>query len=106
MVHVDSATWNVAGSKGPDVASGASGAQSVERALAVLRCLGAAGDDLGVSELATRTGLAVSTTHRLLQALRADGIVEQDERTHRYHLGAGLVALGRRAEAILGDDHA
>ncbi len=85
------------------MASGASGAQSVERALAVLRCLDAAGHDLGVSELATRAGLTVSTTHRLLQALRVDGIVDQDERTHRYHLGAGLVALGRRAEAILTD---
>ena len=85
------------------MASGASGAQSVERALAVLRCLDAAGDDLGVSELAARAGLTVSTTHRLLQALRTDGIVDQDERTHRYHLGPGLVALGRRAEAILTD---
>lgn len=83
------------------MAPGASGAQSVERALAVLRCLGSASDDLGVSELAARTGLTVSTTHRLLQALRADGIVDQDERTHRYHLGAALVALGRRAEAVL-----
>ena len=38
--------------------------------------------------------LSVSTAHRLLQALRADGLVAQDPRTERYHLGAGLVALG------------
>ena len=82
-----------------------SGAQSVERALAVVRCLAAADDDLGVSDVAARTSLTVSTAHRLLQALRADGLVAQDPRTERYHLGAGLVALGRRAEARVPFDH-
>ena len=76
-----------------------SGSQSVERALAVLRCLAAADDDLGVSDVAVRTELSNSTAHRLLQALRSDGLVAQDPRTDRYHLGPGLVALGRRAEA-------
>ena len=59
----------------------------------------AADDDLGVSDVAARTGLSNSTAHRLLQALRGDGLVAQDARTDRYHLGPGLVALGRRAEA-------
>lgn len=76
-----------------------SGAQSVERALAVLRCLAAADHDLGVSDVATATDLSASTAHRLLQALRSDGLVAQDSRTERYHLGPGLVALGRRADA-------
>jgi IclR family transcriptional regulator, acetate operon repressor len=82
-----------------------SGSQSVERALAVVRCLAAADDDLGVTDVATRTALTVSTAHRLLQALRADGLVAQDPRTERYHLGPGLVALGRRAEARVPFDH-
>jgi IclR family transcriptional regulator, acetate operon repressor len=80
-------------------ATSRTGAQSVERALAVLRCLAAADEDLGVSDVAARTELSVSTTHRLLQALRIDGLVAQDQRSERYHLGPGLVALGRRAEA-------
>jgi DNA-binding IclR family transcriptional regulator len=83
----------------------ARGSQSVERALAVLRCLAAGDDDLGVTDVATRTGLSVSTTHRLLQALRRDGLVAQDPRTERYHLGPALIALGRRAEARLPFDH-
>ena len=70
-----------------------------------MRCLAAADDDLGVTDLAARVALSVSTTHRLLQALRADGLVAQDPRTERYHLGAGLVALGRRAEARLPFGH-
>jgi DNA-binding IclR family transcriptional regulator len=81
------------------------GSQSVERALAIVRCLAAADDDLGVTDVATRVSLSVSTAHRLLQALRADGLVAQDPRTERYHLGPGLVALGRRAEARLPFDH-
>jgi DNA-binding IclR family transcriptional regulator len=81
-----------------------SGSQSVERALAVLQRIAEADDDVGVSEIAARTGLSVSTAHRLIQALRAAGIVAQDERSERYHLGPGAVALGRRAEARLGFD--
>ena len=81
------------------------GSQSVERALAVVRCLAAADEDLGVTDIAARTSLTVSTTHRLLQALRGDGLVAQDPRTERYHLGPGLVALGRRAEVRLPFDH-
>jgi len=81
-----------------------SGSQSVERALAVLSCIAEAADDIGVSEIAARTGLSISTAHRLVQALRTAGYVAQDERTERYHLGPGAVALGRRAEARLGFD--
>jgi len=81
------------------------GSQSVERALAVVRCLAAADDDLGVSDVAARSALSVSTAHRLLQALRSDGLVAQDPRTERYHLGPGLVALGRRAEARVPFQH-
>jgi IclR family transcriptional regulator, acetate operon repressor len=81
-----------------------SGSQSVERALGVLRGIAEAEDDLGVSEIASRTGLSVSTAHRLVQALKAAGLVAQDERSERYHLGPGAVALGRRAEARLGFD--
>ena len=81
-----------------------SGSQSVERALAVLQHIAQADDDVGVSEIAIRTGLSISTAHRLIQALRGAGLVSQDERTERYHLGPGAVALGRRAEARLGFD--
>jgi IclR family transcriptional regulator, acetate operon repressor len=76
----------------------------VERALAVLQRIAESDDDIGVSELAARTDLSVSTAHRLVQALRTAGLVAQDERSERYHLGPGAVALGRRAEARLGFD--
>lgn len=79
-----------------------SGAQSVERALSVLRSLAASPDDLGVSEIAASTGLSVSTAHRLTRALCAGGLLAQDVRSERYQLGPALVALGRIAEERLG----
>lgn len=79
-----------------------SGAQSVERALAVLRCFEQVDRSLGVSELAATTGLSVSTAHRLTRALCAGGLLMQDPRSERYQLGPVLVVLGRRAEEQLG----
>lgn len=79
-----------------------SGTQSVERALAVLHTIDAAGGDIGVSEIAQRSGLTISTAHRLTRALCEGGLVTQDPRTERYQLGPALVLLGRRAEERLG----
>jgi IclR family acetate operon transcriptional repressor len=79
-----------------------SGAQSVERALAVLHCFERADRSLGVSELAAATGLTISTTHRLTRALCAGGLLMQDPRSERYQLGPMVVVLGRRAEEHLG----
>ena len=78
------------------------GAQAVERAMAILRCFDDADDDLGISEIATRTGLRVSTAHRIVRALCGDGFMDQDRRTDRYRLGRTLVLLGQRASAQLG----
>lgn len=80
------------------------GSQAVERALAVLDCFATTDGDLGVTDVAARSGLSVSTAHRLMRALHDAGLLAQDGRTERYHLGAVLVALGRRAEAHLGFD--
>jgi IclR family transcriptional regulator, acetate operon repressor len=80
---------------------GRTGTQAVDRALRVLGLLESAPEDLGVTSLAAASGLTVSTTHRLLKALAAAGLVAQDRVTERYHLGAGLVSLGRRAEERL-----
>ncbi|MDQ3468651.1 MAG: helix-turn-helix domain-containing protein, partial [Actinomycetota bacterium] len=80
------------------------GAQAVERALAVLDCFATSDGDNGVSDIAALTGLSISTTHRLMRALLRAGLLAQDDRTERYHLSVVLVALGRRAEAHLGFD--
>jgi len=74
--------------------------QSLDRALDLLEALGAA-DELGVSELAGRTGLVPSTAHRLLTTLVARRFVSQTERG-RYQLGPMFLELtsGRDDPAV------
>ena len=81
-----------------------SGTQAIDRALGLLRVFEAADGDLGITALASACGLTISTTHRLVKALTMAGLVAQDPGTERYHLGASLVTLGRRAESRLGID--
>jgi DNA-binding IclR family transcriptional regulator len=66
--------------------------QSLDRALDVLEALAASGE-LGVSEVAARTGLVVSTTHRLLSGLTHRGYVAQNPTTGRYLLGFKVLEL-------------
>jgi DNA-binding IclR family transcriptional regulator len=72
--------------------------QSLDRALDVLETLGAAGE-LGVSEVAERTGLVVSTTHRLLASLAARGYVRQAAAHGRYALGFKVLELASGVQA-------
>jgi DNA-binding IclR family transcriptional regulator len=57
---------------------------SLQRSFALIRAL-AASPEGGerVTQLAKDVGLTQGTAHRLLKALMAEGMVEQDERTKR-----------------------
>jgi DNA-binding IclR family transcriptional regulator len=72
--------------------------QSVDRALDVLEALGAA-DHLGVSEVAARTGLVVSTAHRLLAGLADRGYVRQTAAHGHYALGFKVLELAGTVQA-------
>lgn len=82
------------------------GAQSVDRAMKLLRLVGDAG-----AEGATLVGLSAAmslpkpTCRRLLLALVRADMVEQTVHGHRYWLGAQLFALASRSESghILGE---
>ena len=74
------------------------GAQAIARAASLLRLVSAGGaDGRGVQELARDAGLTRSTAHRLLSALRAEGLVDQDERTARWLPGPELFLMGAAA---------
>jgi IclR family KDG regulon transcriptional repressor len=77
--------------------------QSLERAFDLLEAL-AAGGELGVTELANRTGLVPSTAHRLLHTLAKRGYVSQSSESGRYLLGYKVVevasGLERRLERL------
>ncbi|WJS86510.1 helix-turn-helix domain-containing protein [Paracoccus sp. TOH] len=77
----------------PEPAGG--GAQAVARALSLLSLVGRGGSaGLGLTELAGAAGLTRPTVRRLLLALAAARMVEQDRRTRRYHLGPEAYLLG------------
>src|SRR5947209_20479924 len=67
--------------------------QSVDKALAVLWAFEGDAPDLGVGDLARKTGLGASTVSRLLGSFVAGGLVTRDEASGRYRLGLGLVRL-------------
>jgi IclR family acetate operon transcriptional repressor len=75
-----------------------SGVQAIDRAVAILRCFGAGAPELGISEIARATGLATSTTHRLLAALQHNRLVRQTAH-RRYALGPLFVQLAGGAAA-------
>jgi IclR family acetate operon transcriptional repressor len=68
------------------------GVQSIDRAVAILRCFDGRKPELGISELARSTGLSTSTVHRLLRAMQENHLVRQTG-TKRYGLGPLLLQL-------------
>jgi DNA-binding IclR family transcriptional regulator len=80
----------------------AAGTRSVERALDVLRAVGEARAEPGLSDLADGLGLHKTTVFRLLGALeRAEFVVKDDER-QRYQLGPALFRLATQARRATG----
>lgn len=72
------------------------GVKSVTAALDVLDCFIEA-DELGVSDIARRLGVAKSTAHRLLTSLCARGLADKNPETGQYRLGLHLFELGQLA---------
>ncbi|RUW97142.1 IclR family transcriptional regulator, partial [Mesorhizobium sp. M8A.F.Ca.ET.059.01.1.1] len=72
---------------------------TVGKAISLLELFTVAEPELGLSDLARRSGFDKATTRRLLVALTGHGLVEQDAATRHYRLGAGLSRLARIREA-------
>jgi DNA-binding IclR family transcriptional regulator len=79
-----------------DRGSADGGLKSVLHALDLLDCF-AVDEELGVSDIARRLGVAKSTAHRLLTTLCARGLTEQNPETGQYRLGLHLFELGQIA---------
>jgi DNA-binding IclR family transcriptional regulator len=67
---------------------------SVATAFRLLNAFSEEEDEIGVSALAKRLGLAKSTVHRLAVTLVAEGILEQNPENEKYRLGINLFRLG------------
>lgn len=71
--------------------------QSVQRTLDLMEALAAAQGEVSITHLAARTGLHVSTVHRLLSTLVHRGYVRQNPESARYYLGSKLALLAEGA---------
>jgi DNA-binding IclR family transcriptional regulator len=76
----------------------ASGSQSLERGLDILEMIAAEGADVGVRELARRSGLSPTIVQRLISSLALRGYIEKNSETSRYRLGHRSLALGASGE--------
>jgi DNA-binding IclR family transcriptional regulator len=70
------------------------GAQAIARASSLLRLVSATTDGVPLHRLAADAGLSRSTVHRLLTALRVEGLVDQDPVTSRWTPGPELYLMG------------
>lgn len=77
------------------------GVQSLDRAFAILETMADAGGVIGVSQLATDSGLPLATIHRLVRTLVDLGYVRQ-EPSRQYSLGPRLMRLADSSTKRLG----
>lgn len=76
------------------------GAQAIARAAHLLRLVTASGEGgAALHDLAAAAELSRSTAHRLLTALRAEGLVDRDAETARWMPGPELFLMGTVAAA-------
>lgn len=94
MPRTDRGAPSGAPEEGRDDRPARSSVQSIDRAVAILRCFDSRHPSLGISEIARTTGLSTSTTHRLLLAMTANRLLAQAP-DRRYRPGPLLVQLGR-----------
>ena len=77
-------------------------AGSLPRAFMILRHLARqAAHGARVTQIAKDLGLTQTTAHRVLQALVAEGVVQQDERTRHYALSLEFFALAACAGDVM-----
>lgn len=76
------------------------GAQAIARAARLLRLVTAGGKTgVALQDLASAADLSRSTAHRLLTALRAEGLVDRDAHSARWMPGPELYLMGTVAAA-------
>src|SRR6478609_1398090 len=77
------------------------GVQSIERAFTILETLATGGGVMGLSALATESGLPLPTIHRLVRTLVDLGYMRQ-EPSRQYALGPRILLLAESSSRLLG----
>ena len=73
------------------------GAQAALRAVRLLKLFTAEQPELPLGEVSKLAGLNKTTTHRLLQALHSESLLDRNASNGAYRLGPALMALGVQA---------
>ncbi|MEL7185888.1 MAG: IclR family transcriptional regulator [Pseudomonadota bacterium] len=73
------------------------GAQAALRAIRLLKQFTAEKPELQLAEISASANLNKTTTHRLLQALHSEELLERNPANGAYRLGRGMMALGVQA---------
>jgi DNA-binding IclR family transcriptional regulator len=80
-------------------ASTRTGTQSIERVVGMLRVVASRGRrGMRIADVASTSGLPMSTCFRMLQRLEMEGLVSRDLLTRKYFLGPLLYELGLLAQ--------
>ena len=75
--------------------AGATGVQSIERTIAIVRAVAQFHrEGARLVDISRSLGITTPTAHRILQALVRAGWVEQDQQRRRFYLGVEIHALG------------
>lgn len=77
--------------------SGQEGVQAIARTAEILRALCGTPGGMTQAELCEQVGLARSTVHRLLTAMRDEGLVETSGPRSRYRLGPAIQRMAAAA---------
>lgn len=73
------------------------GAQAALRAIRLLKLFTAEAPELQLAEISGLSSLNKTTTHRLLQALLSEELLDRNPGSGAYRLGPGMMALGVQA---------
>jgi len=73
------------------------GAQAALRAIRLLKLFTAEAPELQLAQISSMSALNKTTTHRLLQALHSEELLDRNPGTGAYRLGPGMMALGVQA---------
>jgi IclR family acetate operon transcriptional repressor len=89
-----------ASTNGSETKARSGSVQSIERAFALLETMADNGGMMGLSQLATTSGLPLPTIHRLVRTLVDLGYLRQ-EPSRQYVLGPRLIRLGESSSTML-----
>jgi len=65
----------------------------LQKSIRILKCFSEKNKTLSLNDLCKKTGLAKTTTHRIIKTLIFEGWIIQDDYTKRYSIGYGLMGF-------------